>query len=108
MRIYSLYKYFFTHDILYNNTMSEISSRSDYDSSDDIYSDDMPYENIIGGKSDKKYNVPMGCFPPIFISNKSEKQKEMDKNRAFAVVNTAMKIHEVLDERRTDSFITME
>jgi hypothetical protein len=52
---------------------------------------------------------PTGSFPPIFKINKEEKEKEkqIDKTRAFAQVKTALSIKDIMEDRRVQSFISL-
>jgi hypothetical protein len=52
---------------------------------------------------------PTGSFPPIFKIKKEdlEKEKKLDKTRAFAQVKTALSIKDIMEDRRAQSFISL-
>lgn len=67
-----------------------------------------------GGEQKKKQDLykseATGCFPPIYKIKKEEKEKEknVDKTRAFAQVKTALSIKDIMENRRNDdSFIAL-
>lgn len=66
----------------------------------------------IKDKKDLLKNTPTGCFPPIYKIKKEDKEKEknIDKTRAFAQVKTALSIKDIMENRRSNdsqSFITL-
>lgn len=66
----------------------------------------------IKDKKDLLKNTSTGCFPPIYKIKKEDKEKEknVDKTRAFAQVKTALSIKDIMENRRSNdsqSFIAL-
>lgn len=74
------------------------------------------YEQKGGEKNNNKKELlkttPTGCFPPIYKIKPEdlEKNKIIDKSRAFAQVKTALSIKDIMENRRdkdSQSFIAL-
>ena len=111
-------------DMLMQNSRL-ITDSSDYNVKElnDIVSDEYKLQNkkktnktkkskrMRGGAGDE-INIktaPTGGFPPIFICNKEEKEREEleNKNRGYATSKAAVQIKQILEKRKSEPFLTL-
>lgn len=105
-----------------NHYLDIISRNHELSEFTDTHTDETPtnktYGSAVlkGGEQKNKKDLykleATGCFPPIYKMKKEDKEKEknVDKSRAFAQVKTTLSIKDIMENRRNDdsnSFISL-